>query len=165
MDKELSGYITIDAKVRNLTLDAETDLKLGSDARIKNMEITKNADKATIDFSKGKVEDMEVKDKITIKGSGDIDTMTVYVSDVNTSIRPDTVKTKDGASKPNYTDDDDDWWTPSRRKSITVTDDRTGGTYRNVTVAANGVDLKDMTVLGHLYIDEKVGNGTATLTI
>ena len=164
VDKELSGYITIDAKVRNLTLDAETDLKLGSDARIKNMEITKNADKATIDFSKGKVEDMEVKDKITIKGSGDIDTMTVYVSDVNTSIRPDTVKTKDGASKPNYTDDDDDWWTPSRRKSITVTESRTGGTYRNVTVAANGVDLKDMTVLGHLYIDKKVEDGTATLT-
>ena len=164
VDKELSGYITIDAKVRNLTLDAETDLKLGSDARIKNMEITKNADKATIDFSKGKVEDMTVKDKITIKGSGDIDTMTVYVSDVNTSIRPDTVKTKDGASKPNYTDDDDDWWTPSRRKSITVTESRTGGTYRNVTVAANGVDLKDMTVLGHLYIDKKVEDGTATLT-
>ena len=164
VDKELSGYITIDGKVRSLTLDAETDLKLGSDARIKNMEITKNADKATIDFSKGKVEDMTVKDKITIKGSGDIDTMTVYVSDVNTSIRPDTVKTKDGASKPNYTDDDDDWWTPSRRKSITVTDDRTGGTYRNVTVAANGVDLKDMTVLGHLYIDKKVEDGTATLT-
>nr|WP_288302310.1 Ig-like domain-containing protein [uncultured Anaerotignum sp.] len=164
VDKELSGYITIDAKVRNLTLDAETDLKLGSDARIKNMEITKNADKATIDFSKGKVEDMTVKDKVTIKGSGDIDTMTVYVSGVTSSIRPDTVKTKDNASKPDYTDDDDDWWTPSRRKSITVTDDRTGGTYRNVTVAANGVDLKDMTVLDHLYIDEKVGNGTATLT-
>lgn len=164
VDKELSGYITIDAKVRNLTLDAETDLKLGSDARIKNMEITKNADKATIDFSKGKVEDMTVKDKVTIKGSGDIDTMTVYVSGVTSSIRPDTVKTKDNASKPDYTDDDDDWWTPSRRKSITVTDDRTGGTYRNVTVAANGVDLKDMTVLGHLNIDEKVGNGTATLT-
>ena len=53
MDKELSGYITIDAKVRNLTLDAETDLKLGSDARIKNMEITKNADKATIDIFQG----------------------------------------------------------------------------------------------------------------
>lgn len=164
VDKELSGYITIDAKVRNLTLDAETDLKLGSDARIKNMEITKNADKATIDFSKGKVEDMTVKDKVTIKGSGDIDTMTVYVSDVNTSIRPDTVKTKDGASKPNYTDDDDDWWTPSRRKSITVTANHTGGTYRNVTVAAKDVNLKDMTVLGHLYIDEKVGNGTVTLT-
>ena len=164
VDKELSGYITIDAKVRNLTLDAETDLKLGSDARIKNMEITKNADKATIDFSKGKVEDMTVKDKVTIKGSGDIDTMTVYVSGVTSSIRPDTVKTKDNASKPDYTDDDDDWWTPSRRKSITVTANRTGGTYRNVTVAANGVGLKDMTVLGHLYIDEKVGNGTATLT-
>ena len=164
VDKELSGSITIDAKVRNLTLDAETDLKLGSDARIKNMEITKNADKATIDFSKGKVEDMTVKDKVTIKGSGDIDTMTVYVSGVTSSIRPDTLKTKDNASKPDYTDDDDDWWTPSRRKSITVTESRTGGTYRNVTVAANGVDLKDMTVLGHLYIDEKVGNGTATLT-
>lgn len=164
VDKELSGYITIDAKVRNLTLDAETDLKLGSDARIKNMEITKNADKATIDFSKGKVEDMTVKDKVTIKGSGDIDTMTVYVSGVTSSIRPDTVKTKDNASKPDYTDDDDDWWTPSRRKSITVTANHTGGTYRNVTVAAKDVNLKNMTVLGHLYIDEKVGNGTATLT-
>lgn len=164
VDKELSGYITIDAKVRNLTLDAETDLKLGSDARIKNMEITKNADKATIDFSKGKVEDMTVKDKVTIKGSGDIDTMTVYVSGVTSSIRPDTVKTKDGASKPNYTDDDDDWWTPSRRKSITVTANHTGGTYRNVTVAAKDVNLKDMTVLGHLYIDKKVEDGTATLT-
>lgn len=164
VDKELSGSITIDAKVRNLTLDAETDLKLGSDARIKNMEITKNADKATIEFSKAKVEDMTVKDKITIKGNGNIDTMTVYVSDVNTSIRPDTVKTKDGASKPNYTDDDDDWWRPNRRKSITVTSNHTGGTYRNVTVAATGVELKDTTVLDHLYIDAKVGNGTATLT-
>ena len=139
VDKELSGYITIDAKVRNLTLDAETDLKLGSDARIKNMEITKNADKATIDFSKGKVEDMTVKDKITIKGSGDIDTMTVYVSDVNTSIRPDTVKTKDGASKPNYTDDDDDWYRPSRYKNITVKENRNGGTYRNETVTKPGI--------------------------
>ena len=156
VDKELSGYITIDAKVRNLTLDAETDLKLGSDARIKNMEITKNADKATIDFSKGKVEDMTVKDKVTIKGSGDIDTMTVYVSGVTSSIRPDTVKTKDNASKPDYTDDDDDWWTPSRRKSITVTDDRTGGTYRNATVTKGDVTVKNMTVRENLYIDSDV---------
>ncbi|WP_302382901.1 Ig-like domain-containing protein [Anaerotignum lactatifermentans] len=156
VDKELSGYITIDAKVRNLTLDAETDLKLGSDARIKNMEITKNADKATIDFSKGKVEDMTVKDKVTIKGSGDIDTMTVYVSGVTSSIRPDTVKTKDNASKPDYTDDDDDWWTPSRRKSITVTDDRTGGTYRNATVTKGDVTVRNMTVRENLYIDSDV---------
>lgn len=163
VDKELSGYITIDAKVRNLTLDAETDLKLGSDARIKNMEITKNADKATIDFSKGKVEDMEVKDKITIKGSGDIDTMTVYVSDVNTSIRPDTVKTKDGASKPNYTDDDDDWYRPSRYKNITVTGNRNGGTYRNATVTKPGIQIENMTLRENLYIDSDVKDGSVTL--
>ena len=149
VDKELSGYITIDAKVRNLTLDAETDLKLGSDARIKNMEITKNADKATIDFSKAKVEDMVVKDKISIRGSGDIDTMTVYVSDVNTSIRPDTVKTKDGASKPNYTDDNDDWYKPSR--------------YRNATVTKSGITAKNMTVRENLYIDSDVKDGSVTL--
>ena len=159
VDKELSGYITIDAKVRNLTLDAETDLKLGSDARIKNMEITKNADKATIDFSKGKVEDMTVKDKVTIKGSGDIDTMTVYVSDVNTSIRPDTVKTKDGASKPNYTDDDDDWYRPSSSRNVTITSDRSGGTYRNATVTKSGVTVKNMTVRENLYIDSDVKDG------
>lgn len=163
VDKELSGYITIDGKVRSLTLDAETDLKLGSDARIKNMEITKNADKATIDFSKGKVEDMEVKDKITIKGSGDIDTMTVYVSDVNTSIRPDTVKTKDGASKPNYTDDDDDWYRPSRYKNITVTENRNGGTYRNATVTKPGIQIENMTLRENLYIDSDVKDGSVTL--
>ena len=163
VDKELSSYITIDAKVRNLTLDAETDLKLGSDARIKNMEITKNADKATIDFSKGKVEDMTVKDKITIKGSGDIDTMTVYVSDVNTSIRPDTVKTKDGASKPNYTDDDDDWYRPSRYKNITVTENRNGGTYRNATVTKPGIQIENMTLRENLTIAKEVADGTVTL--
>ena len=157
VDKELSGYITIDAKVRNLTLDAETDLKLGSDARIKNMEITKNADKATIDFSKGKVEDMTVKDKVTIKGSGDIDTMTVYVSDVNTSIRPDTVKTKDNASKPDYTDDDDDWSSSSSsRRNITISSDRSGGTYRNATVTKGDVTVRNMTVRENLYIDSDV---------
>ena len=161
VDKELSGYITIDAKVRNLTLDAETDLKLGSDAR--NMEITKNADKATIDFSKGKVEDMTVKDKVTIKGSGDIDTMTVYVSDVNTSIRPDTVKTKDGASKPNYTDDDDDWYRPSRYKNITVTGNRNGGTYRNATVTKPGIQIENMTLRENLTIAKEVADGTVTL--
>ena len=158
VDKELSGSITIDAKVRNLTLDAETDLKLGSDARIKNMEITKNADKATIDFSKAKVEDMVVKDKISIRGSGDIDTMTVYVSDVNTSIRPDTVKTKDGASKPNYTDDNDDWYKPSRYRK-----DYSGGTYRNATVTKSGITAKNMTVRENLYIDSDVKDGSVTL--
>ena len=156
VDKELSGYITIDAKVRNLTLDAETDLKLGSDARIKNMEITKNADKATIDFSKGKVEDMTVKDKVTIKGSGDIDTMTVYVSGVTSSIRPDTVKTKDGASKPNYTDDNDDWYKPSRYRNVTVDRDYSGGNYRNATVTKGDVTVRNMTVRENLYIDSDV---------
>lgn len=53
-DKELSGSITIDAKVRNLTLDAETDLKLGSDARIKNMEITKTPIRLPSTFPRGK---------------------------------------------------------------------------------------------------------------
>ena len=163
VDKELSGSITIDAKVRNLTLDAETDLKLGSDARIKNMEITKNADKATIDFSKAKVEDMVVKDKISIRGSGDIDTMTVYVSDVNTSIRPDTVKTKDGASKPNYTDDNDDWYKPSRYRNVTVDRNYSGGTYRNATVTKSGITAKNMTVRENLYIDSDVKDGSVTL--
>ena len=157
VDKELSGSITIDAKVRNLTLDAETDLKLGSDARIKNMEITKNADKATIDFSKGKVEDMTVKDKVTIKGSGGIDTMTVYVSGVTSSIRPDTVKTKDNASKPDYTDDDDDWSSSSSsRRNITISSDRSGGTYRNATVTKGDVTVRNMTVRENLYIDSDV---------
>ena len=88
-----------------------------------------------------------------------IDTMTVYVSDVNTSIRPDTVKTKDGASKPNYTDDDDDWHRPSSSRNVTITSDRSGGTYRNATVTKSGVTVKNMTVRENLYIDSDVKDG------
>ena len=88
------------------------------------MRQQKNADNATVTFVKGaEVKDFDIYDKIKIKGKGDIDTMTVYVSGVESDIRPDTVKTKDGASKPKYTsssDDDDDSSSGSSYKDLTI---------------------------------------------
>ena len=83
--------------------------------------------------------------------------MTVYVSGVTSSIRPDTVKTKDNASKPDYTDDDDDWSSSSSsRRNITISSDRSGGTYRNATVTKGDVTVRNMTVRENLYIDSDV---------
>ena len=162
IEKEFSSDVIIDADVRNLTLDAETDVRLLSDAKIRHFEITKNADRATIDFSDAQVDDMDIYDKITITGEGDIDTMTVYVSGVTSSIRPDTVKTKEKADEPEYTDEDD-WGSSGRRyRSIRVSADRSGGTYNHVTVTADGVDLKNMTVRSNLYIDSAVADGEVT---
>lgn len=45
IEKEFSSDVIIDADVRNLTLDAETDVRLLSDAKIRHFEITKNADR------------------------------------------------------------------------------------------------------------------------
>ena len=162
IEKEFSSDVIIDADVRNLTLDAETDVRLLSDAKIRHFEITKNADRATIDFSDAQVDDMDIYDKITITGEGDIDTMTVYVSGVTSRIRPDTVKTKEKADEPEYTDEDD-WGSSGRRyRSIRVSADRSGGTYNHVTVTADGVDLKNMTVRSNLYIDSAVADGEVT---
>ena len=73
------------------------------------------------------------------------------------------MKTKDGASKPNYTDDNDDWYKPSRYRNVTVDRDYSGGTYRNATVTKSGITAKNMTVRENLYIDSDVKDGSVTL--
>ena len=174
IDDEDISEVTIDASVDKVKLDADVKLKLNSDAFIKTLEATKNADNATVTFVKGaEVKDFDIYDKIKIKGKGDIDTMTVYVSGVESDIRPDTVKTKDGASKPKYTsssDDDDDSSSGSSYKDLTIKNsnndyDGNGRKYDDVKItASSGADISDFTVYGDLTIEKSVGTSSVTLT-
>lgn len=158
VDEKFSTRIDIDAEIDSFVLDAETDIKLLSDANIDTFEATKNADRAKITFSSAKVDEMILRDKVTISGSGKIRSMTVYVSGIQSSIEPTKVYTKDDATKPSYVED-------SGTENLTADSKKTyTGKYKNVTVTKSGVELKNMTISGRLTIDSDVGNGDVTLT-
>lgn len=168
VDKEFSDKITIDASINEFTLDAETDLRLLSSTVIKSFTATKNADRATINFSSADVKDMDIYDKIKITGKGDIDTMTVYVSGVTSSIKPDDLNRKNGADKPDYTSSSSSSGSSSssRYDDLTITkDDKkiNGGKYDDVTIKADDVKLDGTTIYGDLTIDKSVGNSNVYL--
>lgn len=165
VDKEFSDKITIDASINEFTLDAETDLRLLSSTVIKSFTATKNADRATINFSSAEVKDMDIYDKIKITGKGDIKTMTVYVSGVTSSIKPDDLNRKNGADKPDYTSSSSSSGSSSSSKydNLTASKDKNGGKYNNVKVTKDGVELKNMTIYGNLTIDKDVKDGDVTL--
>lgn len=157
VDEEFSTRIDIDAEIDSFVLDAETDIKLLSDANIDTFEATKNADRAKITFSSAEVDEMILRDKVTIAGSGKIRSMTVYVSGIQSSIEPTKVYTKNDADKPDYVEDEGtENLTADSKKTYT-------GKYKNVTVTKSGAELKNMTISGRLTIDSDVGNGEVTL--
>ena len=114
---------------------------------------------------------MDIYDKIKITGSGDIDTMTVYVSGVTSTIKPDSLKQKDGADKPDYVSggssgDIEYGGSSSRYDDYTITKDGKtvrGGKYDDVTIKADDVSLEGTTIYGDLTIHKDVKNGDATL--
>lgn len=165
--------VTIDAEVENLTLDTDADMRLYGGAEIETFEITKNADDALIELSRGaRVRNMNIRDGVRIAGDGDIDNMTVYVSGVRSEIEPDSLSRRSGAGKPDF-----DWEYNGKRhessgssssssssssRTISRDFDGNGATYRNVTVTDDAL-VKDMRVTGNLTIDKDVENGTVTL--
>lgn len=164
---------TIDAEVDELTLDTDADVRLYGDADVDTFEITKNADDALIELSKGaRVKNMNIRSDIRIAGKGDIDNMAVYVSGVRSEIEPDDLTRKSGASKPDF-----DWEYSGKRhessssssssssgSNKTISDDFDGKDkeYRNVTVT-DEAKVSDMTVTGDLTISKDVGNDEVTL--
>ena len=157
VDEEFSTRIEIDAEIDSFVLDAETDIKLLSDTTIDTFEATKNADRAKITFSSAEVDEMILRDKVTISGSGKIRSMTVYVSGIESSIEPNKVYTKNDADKPDIVED-------KGTENLTADSKKTyTGKYKNVTVTKSGVELKNMTISGRLTIDSDVGNGEVTL--
>lgn len=170
IDEEFNSYIELDANIDYVELDADTNVRLLENCVIETFEATKNADNATVNFNKAEVEDMDIYDAIRITGRGDINNMTVYKSGVKSSIRPDHLDRRNGASKPDYTSTSsgDVGYNPgSRYDDLTASrDDKTyrGGKYDDVKVTADGgVTLKNMTIYGNLTIDEDVENGNVYL--
>ncbi len=169
IDEEFSSYIELDANIDYVELDADTNVRLLENCVIETFEATKNADNATVNFNKAEVEDMDIYDAIRITGRGDINNMTVYKSGVKSSIRPDHLDTRNGASKPDYTSTssgDVGYNSGSRYDDLTASrDDKTyrGGKYDDVRVTGEDVTLKDMTIYGNLTIDEDVRNSNIEL--
>ncbi len=171
VDKELSDRITVDAEINEFVLDTETNVRLLSNTVIKNFTATKNADNANVSFSKAEVKDMDIYDKIKITGSGDIDTMTVYVSGVQSTIKPDDLNQKNGADKPDYiqggsSGEIEHGGSSSRYDDYTITKDGKtvrNGKYDDVTIKADDVTLDGTVIYGDLTIHKDVKNGTVTL--
>ena len=169
IDEEFNSYIELDANIDYVELDADTNVRLLENCVIETFEATKNADNATVNFNKAEVEDMDIYDAIRITGRGDINNMTVYKSGVKSSIRPDHLDRRNGASKPDYTSTSsgDVGYNPgSRYDDLTASRDKLykGGRYDDVKVTADGgVTLRDMTIYGDLTIDEDVENGEVYL--
>lgn len=170
IDEDLNDYVTLDAQIEEVELDEETNVKLLSDCVIDSFTATKNADNATINFNSAKVKNMYLYDAVRITGKGDIRNMTVYESGVKSSIKPDDLSTKNGASKPTYTENSsgDITWGGGSSKYDDLTASRDGKTYRggkydDVKVTGNDVTLDDMTIYGDLKIDDDVREGSVDL--
>ena len=169
IDEDFSSYVTLDAEIEEVELDEETNVKLLSDCVIDSFTATKNADNATINFNSAKVKNMYLYDAVRITGKGDIRNMTVYESGVKSSIKPDDLTTKNGASKPTYTENssgDITWGGSSRYDDLTASKDNKtyrGGKYDDVKVTGYNVTLDDMTIYGDLTIDDDVRDGSVDL--
>lgn len=169
IDDEFNSYIELNANIDYVELDADTNVRLLENCAIETFEATKNADSATVNFNKAEVEDMDIYDAIRITGRGDINNMTVYKSGVKSSIRPDHLDRRNGASKPDYTSTSsgDVGYNPgSRYDDLTASRDNktySGGRYDDVKVTGEDVNLKNMTIYGNLTIDEDVRNSDIEL--
>lgn len=170
IDEDLNDYVTLDAQIEEVELDEETNVKLLSDCVIDSFTATKNADNATINFNSAKVKNMYLYDAVRITGKGDIRNMTVYESGVKSSIKPDDLSTKNGASKPTYTENSsgDITWGGGSSKYDDLKASKDGKTYRggkydDVKVTGDDVTLDDMTIYGDLTIDDDVREGSVDL--
>ena len=170
IDEDLNDYVTLDAQIEEVELDEETNVKLLSDCVIDSFTATKNADNATINFNSAKVKNMYLYDAVRITGKGDIRNMTVYESGVKSSIKPDDLSTKNGASKPTYTENSsgDITWGGGSSKYDDLKASKDGKTYRggkydDVKVTGDDVTLDYMTIYGDLTIDDDVRDGSVDL--
>lgn len=181
IDDVCNDEIIIDGDIKNVVHNAKTDIFIGKNADIENFKVTENAESSHIKFEKGsKVKNAEIYGRIKIVGEGEIGTMEVYTSGVESSIRPDDVTTAEGAEDPHYTElrpilKGED----SNKENLTLDKDfdGKGKNYKNVTITDNAavsdinasgdviiencdVVLKDVSVEGDVVV---CGNGSVEL--
>ena len=95
---------TIDAEVNYVELDTDANLKLYKNADVSTLEVTSDAKDGEVTFTSGsEVDNMTIRGRIRIYGKGDINDMTVYVSGIRSSIKPDKLTTRGDGEKPSYT--------------------------------------------------------------
>ncbi len=183
--------VNVNATVDSLLLDTDSDLRLGRNANIEELEVTSKANNANVYFSgDAYVDEMRIYDHIDITGSGEINKMYTYVSGIYSSIEPNRLITSGSGTKPSYTDrydddDDDDNSnnnnnnnnnnkpgssnTPSDKNLIVTgnidgSDAKKGNaTYDTVTVTKAGVTISNIIIDKNLTIEASVADGNVTL--
>ena len=156
IDDVCNDEIIIDGDIKNVVHNAKTDIFIGKNADIENFKVTENAESSRIKFEKGsKVKNAEIYGRIKIVGEGEIGTMEVYTSGVESSIRPDDVTTAEGAEDPHYTElrpilKGED----SNKENLTIDKDfdGKGKNYKNVTITDNAA-ISDINVSGDVIIE------------
>lgn len=156
IDDVCNDEIIIDGDIKNVVHNAKTDIFIGKNADIENFKVTENAESSRIKFEKGsKVKNAEIYGRIKIVGEGEIGTMEVYTSGVESSIRPDDVTTAEGAEDPHYTElrpilKGED----SNKENLTIDKDfdGKGKNYKNVTITDNAA-ISDINASGDVIIE------------
>ena len=156
IDDVCNDEIIIDGDIKNVVHNAKTDIFIGKNADIENFKVTENAENSHIKFEKGsKVKNAEIYGRIKIVGEGEIGTMEVYTSGVESSIRPDDVTTAEGAEDPHYTElrpilKGED----SNKENLTIDKDfdGKGKNYKNVTITDNAA-VSDINASGDVIIE------------
>lgn len=156
IDDVCNDEIIIDGDIKNVVHNAKTDIFIGKNADIENFKVTENAESSRIKFEKGsKVKNAEIYGRIKIVGEGEIGTMEVYTSGVESSIRPDDVTTAEGAEDPHYTElrpilNGED----SNKENLTIDKDfdGKGKNYKNVTITDNAA-VSDINASGDVIIE------------
>lgn len=156
IDDVCNDEIIIDGDIKNVVHNAKIDIFIGKNADIENFKVTENAESSRIKFEKGsKVKNAEIYGRIKIVGEGEIGTMEVYTSGVESSIRPDDVTTAEGAEDPHYTElrpilKGED----SNKENLTIDKDfdGKGKNYKNVTITDNAA-ISDINASGDVIIE------------
>ena len=156
IDDVCNDEIIIDGDIKNVVHNAKTDIFIGKNADIENFKVTENAESSRIKFEKGSiVKNVEIYGRIKIVGEGQIGTMEVYTSGVESSIRPDDVTTAEGAEDPHYTElrpilKGED----SNKENLTIDKDfdGKGKNYKNVTITDNAA-VSDINASGDVIIE------------
>lgn len=156
IDDVCNDEIIIDGDIKNVVHNAKTDIFIGKNADIENFKVTENAESSRIKFEKGsKVKNAEIYGRIKIVGEGEIGTMEVYTSGVESSIRPDDVTTAEGAEDPHYIElrpilKGEDF----NKENLTLDKDfdGKGKNYKNVTITDNAA-VSDINASGDVIIE------------
>lgn len=168
----LSAAVTIDADVESLEIKAPVSVKLFANADIASLYVLDQAEEAAITFTENAaVDQCTVYSKIKILGNaGNIDTLTVYVNDVETDIKPNTLLLRENANRITYTASQSTKAPAVERATerIALNTDNQGfhgnaKAYKSATISAKDASLSNAVIEEDLTIQQSIKNTGASL--